>query len=203
MHPTLSLPQPPPRKTRWNSELRTKHRAFLIRRISSPTMFLSWLVLVIQSYHCALNNDQFKSKGILKVCAALSKSIENKRTGTQQNSFLISFHPTAKVARSLECLSLEESALSEPGGVTIDGCECSLVSLPALSVHGCLSQTAPVKATCWHPFSQRAVLHSPAPHNHTGEGWALQGQCRWQILMHSVQTAGSDPKTWQSFTSSH
>lgn len=156
VHPILSLPQPLPSKPKWNSELTEGQNTVPspIRRISSLTTFLSGLVLVIQSCHCALNNDQLKSKGNLQVCVALSKSTENKRIQTEQNSFPISFQSIAKVARSLKCLSLEELALSEPDGVKTDWCECSSLSLPTASMPGYLSQTAPVKATYWFPFSQ-------------------------------------------------
>lgn len=92
----------------------------LTRGISSLTMFLSSFVLVIQSHHCALNNYQLKSKGNLQICVALSKSSEDKRIQMEQKSFSISFQSTAKMARTIECLSLAELALSKPDGIKIN-----------------------------------------------------------------------------------
>lgn len=69
-------------------------------------------------------------KGICKSVSPYLKVLRTREYRQRKNSFPISFQSITKVARSLECLSLEESALSEPDGVKIDGCECNLVSLP-------------------------------------------------------------------------
>jgi len=197
VHPTLHLPEPLPGETKWNAELNEGANAVasLIRQISSLTMFLSWFVLAIQSHHCAFNNYQIKFKGNLQICVTLSKSSEDKRIEMEQNSFPVSFQTTAETVRTLEYLSLAELALSEPDGIKINWYECNLGSLPTVSVHGCLSQMHPVKATCWYQSSCWAIPYCPTSCNHTGESWVWREQCRWQILTHSMQQQARVPPT--------